>query len=66
MKSECTLVVARGWERRELGGHGLRSALWWNGSVLELEEVLSPHCQCTKWPQMVDVMPRQCDLNTCF
>ena len=68
MKSECTSVVARGWERRELGGaaHGLRSALWWNGSVLELEEVLSPHCQCTKWPRMVDVMPRQCDLNTCF
>ena len=47
MKSECTSVVARDWERRELGGaaHGLRSALWSKGSVLELEKVVSPHCQ---------------------
>ena len=32
-----------------------RSALWWNGSVLELEEVVARPCESAKWHQMVDL-----------
>ena len=35
--------------------YGLRSALWWNGSVLELEEVVARPCECAKWHRMVDL-----------
>lgn len=35
--------------------YGLRSALWWNGSVLEPEEVVARPRECAKWHRMVDL-----------